>query len=85
VGIDTAGKKLTIHVLRKCCIQNWANSLPMNVVQKPAGHSDIETTTCFYSTVDETHLNAAVELCDNLLAIDHKMTFSAVSEENQKV
>lgn len=40
-GIDMAGKKLTVHVLRKCCIQNWANSLPMNVIKELAGHSDI--------------------------------------------
>jgi hypothetical protein len=32
------------------------------------------------------HLNATAKLGDNLLATtDHKMTFSAVSEENQKV
>jgi hypothetical protein len=50
-----------------------------------AGHSDIETTSRFYCTVDEMHLNAAAKLGDNLLATDYKMTFSAVSEQNQKV
>ena len=73
------GKNLTVHILRKCCLKNWANSLPMNAVQKLAGHSDIETTTCFDSTVDEMHLNAAAKLGDNLLATDGKLTFSAIS------
>jgi hypothetical protein len=31
------------------------------------------------------HLNAAAKLGDNLLATDLKLTFSAVSEQNQKV
>ena len=83
-GIDTAGKNLTVHTLRKCCIQNWANSLPMNVVKELAGHSDIETTNRFYSTVDEEHLKAAAKIGDELLATDLKLTFSTVSEENQK-
>jgi len=84
-GIETAGKNLTVHTLRKCCIQNWANTLPMNVVKELAGHSDIETTNRFYSTVDETHMKAAAQLGDDLLKTDLKLTFSTVSEENQKV
>jgi integrase len=83
-GIDTAGKVLTVHVLRKCCIQNWANSLPMNVVKELAGHSDIETTNKFYNTVDEIHLKEAAQLGDNLLATDAKLTFSANSEQKQE-
>ena len=85
VGINPAGKELTVHVLRKCCIQNWANSLPMNVVKELAGHSSIETTNRFYSTVDEAHLDAAARIGDNLLTTDHKMTFSANFPENQRV
>jgi len=84
-GIETAGKNLTVHTLRKCCLQNWANSLPMNVVKELAGHSDIQTTNRFYSTVDEMHLNAAAKVGDNLLTTDLKMTFSSVSGENQRV
>jgi integrase len=83
-GIDTAGKKLTVHVLRKCCIQNWANSLPMNVVKELAGHSDIETTSKFYNTVDEIHLKEAAQLGDNLMTTDHKLTISANSEQKQE-
>ncbi len=76
-GIDAGGKKLTLHVLRKCCIQNWANELPMNVAKKLAGHSSIETTAKFYSTVDDMHLKAAAKASNKLLATDHKLTFSA--------
>ena len=83
-GIDTASKKLTVHVLRKCCIQNWANSLPMNVVKELAGHSDIETTNKYYSTVDEIHLKEAAQLGDNLMTTDGKLTFSANSEQKQE-
>jgi integrase len=83
-GIEASGKKLTVHVLRKCCIQNWANILPMNVVKELAGHSDIETTNRFYSTVDEEHLKAAAQLGDKLLATDLKLTFSTNSEQKQE-
>ncbi|MHC4122441.1 MAG: tyrosine-type recombinase/integrase [Planctomycetota bacterium] len=86
--IKTEGKKLTVHILRKCCIQNWANSVPMNVVKELAGHSSIETTNLFYSTVDEHHLKAAAAVGDNLLngkLTDHKMTISTDLEEKQKV
>jgi integrase len=84
-GIDTAGKELTVHVLRKCCIQNWRNNLPENVVKAWGGHSSIETTDRFYSTVDEMHFDAAIKFGDGLLATDLKLTFSTVSEENQRV
>ena len=40
-----------------------------------AGHSDIQTTIRFDSTVDEMHLNVAAKLGDNLLATDLKLTF----------
>jgi len=83
-GIDTAGKELTVHVLRKCRVQNWANKLPMNVVKDLAGHRDIKTTNKFYSKVDEMHLKAATKVGDDLLVTDRKLTFSGVSEENQK-
>ena len=83
-GIETAGKKLTVHTLRKCCIQNWANSLPMNVVKELAGHSSIETTDRFYSAVDEMHLKAAAKVGDDLLTTDLKLTFSGNSEQKQK-
>jgi integrase len=87
-GIKTVGKKLSVHVLRKCCIQNWANELPMNVVKELAGHSNIETTNRFYSTVDDMHYDAAKKLGDKLLSsgtTDLFLTFSGVSKENQEI
>jgi hypothetical protein len=42
----------------------------MNVVKELAGHSDIETTNCRYSTVDEIYLNATAKVGDNLLTTD---------------
>jgi len=84
-GIDPGGKKLTVHVLRKCCCQNWANELPMNVVRELAGHADIETTSKFYSTVDEAHLDAAASAGDKLLAADHGLTTPGVLSEKQRV
>jgi integrase len=65
-GIDAAGKKLTVHILRKCCLQNWMNYAPMNVVKNLAGHSSIETTERFYSQVDESHLDNVAKVADML-------------------
>ncbi len=78
-GIDTAGKKFSVHILRKCCIQNWQNSLPMNVVKSFAGHADISTTERFYSTVDESQFVNAAKMTDLFL------TFSPDSEGNLNV
>ena len=82
-GIVTE-KKLTVHVLRKCCIQNWANSQPMNVVKQWAGHSSIETTNRFYSTVDDRHYKAAARETDRLLTPDRENTFSGKSGKSQR-
>jgi integrase len=66
-GIETLGKNLTVHTLRKCCLQNWQNYVPMNVVKVLAGHSSITTTEKFYSTIDESHLDNAAKVTDELL------------------
>ena len=66
-GIETNNKELTVHVLRKCCGQNWANMLPMNVVKEFMGHSSIDTTEKFYSTVDDDHYDKATETMNDLL------------------
>ena len=86
VEIDPDGKELTVHVLRKCCGRNWADSLPMNVVKSFLGHADISTTEKFYSIVDDEHLSKATATMNNLLktepkkldteTTDLKMTFS---------
>jgi integrase len=65
-GIKPVGK-FTIHTLRKCCGQNWADNLPMNVVKEFMGHSDISTTAEFYNTVDRDHEKKAAEAVQKLL------------------
>ena len=65
-GIKPVGK-FTVHTLRKCCGQNWADKLPMNVVQQFLGHSDISTTAKFYSKVDRDHEEKAAQIVQELL------------------
>jgi integrase len=43
-----------LHDLRRSCITNWANVLPVHVVQKLAGHSDIKTTQRYYLAIRES-------------------------------
>jgi len=83
-GIDTGDLAMTVHDLRKCCGQNWADVLPMNVAKELMGHSSIETTAKFYSTVTAEHRRAAQERGQALLTqttTDHKLTISANSGE----
>jgi len=78
--IDTGGKALTVHVLRKCCCQNWANTLPMNVVKEFMGHSSIDTTDEFYNTVDDDHFSKAVsEMNDLLKKADEEKTDAEIA------
>jgi len=65
-GIQPIGK-FTVHTLRKCCGQNWADYLPMNVVKELMGHSNISTTAEFYSTVDRQHEKMAAQVVQQLL------------------
>lgn len=58
--------------------------MPIKVVKELAGHSDIETTNCCDSTVDETHLTEAAEPGDKLLGTHLKLTFSGNSEQKQE-
>ena len=70
--VERAGIKpdaqLTIHTLRKSCIQNWANELPINVTKELAGHSSITTTQKFYLQVDEYHRAKAAQIVENLVS-----------------
>lgn len=43
----------TVHDLRRSCVTNWARELPIHVVQKLAGHSDIRTTQKYYLSVQD--------------------------------
>jgi len=65
-GIKPTGT-LSIHTLRKSCIQNWANELPINVTKELAGHSSIVTTQKYYLQVDEYHRVKAAAVIDALI------------------
>jgi integrase len=64
---EQLNRKLTVHTLRKCCGQNWADYLPMNVVKELMGHSNISTTQEFYTTVDRDHEKKAAQVVQQLL------------------
>ncbi len=57
----------TIHDLRRFCITNWAQDLPIHVVQQLAGHSDIKTTQQFYLSVREDDVAKAQKIQTDLL------------------
>jgi len=65
-GIKPVGK-FTVHTLRKCAGQNWADYLPMNVVKELMGHSNIATTAEFYNQVDRDHELKAARVIQALL------------------
>jgi len=49
----------TVHDLRRSCITNWARELPIHVVQKLAGHSDIRTTQKYYLSIQAEDIRKA--------------------------
>lgn len=65
-GIKPVGK-FTVHTLRKCAGQNWADYLPMNVVKELMGHSNIATTAEFYNQVDAEHEAKAAKVIQQLI------------------
>jgi integrase len=72
--------KFTFHDLRRSCLTNMARSLPIHVVQKIAGHSDIKTTQQYYLAVEEDDLEKARKVQSELLATpptDQLLTNSA--------
>ena len=64
--IEPTGQ-LSIHTLRKCCGQNWANHLPMHVTKELMGHSSIATTQKYYTQVDESQRAKAAAVGDLLV------------------
>jgi len=58
----------TIHDLRRSAITNWAQRLPIQVVQTLAGHSNIATTRKYYLAVRSEDFAAAGELLNSILA-----------------
>ena len=50
-GSGRSGWPGTRHDLRHSCLTNWAQELPVHVVRKLAGHSDIKTTQKHYMII----------------------------------
>lgn len=74
---------LTIHTLRKSCIQNWATEITNpEVVRVLAGHSDLKTTMQYYCQADrEQKARAAAAIDDLLEKSDVKVTYGTDSNE----
>jgi len=69
--------KCSLHDLRRSCITNWARELPIHVVQKLAGHSDIKTTRLYYLSVEQSDLEKARLVQEKILGsvlTDPKLT-----------
>lgn len=59
---------LSIHTLRKSCIQNWADHINNpEVVRTLAGHADLKTTMQYYCQVNREQKTKAAETVDALL------------------
>jgi integrase len=60
-------KKCTLHDLRRSAITNWAQELPVQVVQELAGHSNIATTRKYYLAVRAEDVDRAAKLVNHIL------------------
>ena len=77
----------TLHDLRRSCITNWAKVLPVYVVQKLAGHSDIKTTQKYYLAFQESDLEMARQAQSKILKsnpTDPKLTHSGQNQDSRK-
>ena len=59
--------KCTLHDLRRSAITNWAQYLPIQVVQQLAGHSDITTTRKYYLAVRPDDMIVASKTINSIL------------------
>ncbi len=57
----------TLHDLRRSAITNWAQHLPIQVVQQLAGHSDISTTRKYYLTVRPEDMASANRVLEKIM------------------
>jgi len=76
-------EQFAFHDLRRSCITNWAKHLPVHVVRKLAGHSDIKTTQQYYLSVQEDDLELARQVQSEILKADPtdpKLTHSGKDE-----
>ena len=60
--------KCTLHDLRRSAITNWAQKLPIQVVQQLAGHADISTTRKYYLAVRSEDMTSANKVLNSILA-----------------
>jgi integrase len=63
----SAVSKCTPHDLRRSAITNWAQELPIQVVQEFAGHSNIATTRKYYLTVRPEDVERANQFMNRIL------------------
>ena len=56
-----------IHDLRRSAITNWAQHLPIQVVQQLAGHSNITTTRKYYLAVRPEDMDSANRITNEIL------------------
>lgn len=59
--------KCTLHDLRRSAITNWAQYLPIQVVQQLAGHSNITTTRKYYLMVRSEDIDTASDVMEKIL------------------
>ena len=59
--------KCTLHDLRRSALTNWAQHLPIQVVQQFAGHSDITTTQTYYLIVRSEDIKSASKIMNGIL------------------
>ena len=59
----------TLHDLRRSAITNWAQRLPIQVVQQLAGHSNISTTRKYYLSVRPEDLASASRVLNEILQV----------------
>jgi integrase len=62
-------ERCTIHDLRRSAITNWAQHLPIQVVQQLAGHSNITTTRKYYLTVRAEDMTKASQVVNQILEV----------------
>ncbi|MFC1675791.1 tyrosine-type recombinase/integrase [Planctomycetota bacterium] len=59
--------KCTLHDFRRSAITNWANYLPIHVVQQFAGHSNITTTRKYYLSVRPEDIITAGQVFNKIM------------------
>jgi integrase len=61
--------RCTLHDMRRSAITNWAQQLPIQVVQQLAGHSNIATTRKYYLTVRPEDMASANRVLNEILEV----------------